>query len=185
MKVLIIHASIHGHTAALAKAIAEGARDVPGADVILKPVEETDHNELASADAIIWGCSSYFGEPNPKMAEFFSKTGRLWLNESLQGKVGGVFATASSQHGGIENILRSLQTCMQHHGMILVSNTGRMTEERVRYSSPYGAIAVIPTEESRDSPMNQPNHYEIGFARDYGRHVTTVAQKLSREIAPV
>ena len=171
MKVLIIHASIQGHTAALAKAIAEGAKEVQGADVILKSVEKTDHNELASADAIIWGCSCYFGEPNPKMAEFFSKTGKLWANCSLQGKVGGVFATASSQHGGIENILRSLQTCMQHHGMIIVSNTGKMTEERTRYSSPYGAMAVIPTESSKESPINRPDEHETKFAREYGRQI--------------
>lgn len=79
-------------------------------EVILQSVEETVPNDLRDAGAIIWDSSGYFGEPNPKMATFFSKLGELWFTGSLQGKVGGVFGTTSTQQGGVENICNALQT---------------------------------------------------------------------------
>jgi NAD(P)H dehydrogenase (quinone) len=179
MKVFVLHASMYGHTKALASAIADGAKQVESTEVILQSVEETDPDDLKDAGAIIWGSSGYFGEPNPKMATFFSKLGQLWFTGALQGKVGGVFGTTSTQHGGVENICRALQTPMQHHGMIIVSNTGALNEDRMKYGNPYGATAVIPVEASQDAPMNVPNDAEMSIAREYGKLVTETAKKLS------
>lgn len=178
MKVFVIHASMYGHTAVLAKAIAEGAGQVAGAEVILRSVEDVQAEELKAADAIIWGSSGYFGEPNPKMASFFASLGGLWFTGALQGKVGGVFASTSTQHGGVENLLRALQTPMQHQGMVIVSNTGALTEDRVRYGCPYGAAAVIPVEASKDAPMSTPAEAELALAREYGQRVAEVASRL-------
>lgn len=185
MKVHVLYASMYGHTEVLAEAIAEGARRVSSADVVLKSVDDVDPAELKEADGIIWGCSSVFGEPNAQMASFLAKLGGLWAAGELQGKVGGVFGTASSQHGGVENLLRALQTPMQHHGMIIVSNTGTLDADRVRYGCPSGAAATIPVEAAPDAPMNRPTEAEMELARQYGRRVAEVAGRLARTPATV
>ena len=182
MKVYVLHASMYGHTVALGEAIAAGAKEVAGAEVIFKSVDETKPDELKSADAIIWGSSGVFGEPNPKMSNFLSKLGQLWFFGNLQGKVGGVYATTSTHHGGVENICRALQTPMQHHGMIIVSNTGQFNEDRAVYGNPYGATAVIPVESSKDAPMNRPSEAELKIGREYGRSVAEVARKMTAEV---
>lgn len=184
MKVFVIYASVHGHTKVLAEAVAEGARQVAGADVVLKDVDDVTPDELKEADAIIWGSSGVFGEPNPKMAGFFAKLGGLWASGALQGKVGGVFGTTSTPHGGVENLMRALQTPMQHHGMIVVSNTGPLNPERIQYGCPYGAVAVIPVEASKDAPMNRPADVEMAFAREHGKRIAEVAQRLTRVPQP-
>lgn len=180
MKIFVLHASMYGHTEVLARAIADGAGEVTGAEVVFQSVDDVNPDDLKTADAIIWGSSGYFGEPNPKMASFLSKLGQLWFTGALQGKVGGVFGTTSTQHGGVENLLRALQTPMQHHGMIIVSNTGALTPERMTYGSPYGAAAVIPVEASKDAPMNKPNDAELAIASEYGKLVAETAAKLSK-----
>lgn len=178
MKILVLHGSMFGHTEVLGNAIAEGAKQVEGVKVIFKSVDETDPDELKDAIGIIWGSSGIFGEPSPKMATFLSKLGQLWFTGALQGKVGGVFATASTQHGGVENVCKALQTPMQHHGMIIVSNTGPINAERSQYGNPYGATAVIPVETSKEAPMNKPNDSEMQIAREYGKLVAETAKKL-------
>ncbi|WP_026689644.1 flavodoxin domain-containing protein [Alteribacter aurantiacus] len=180
MQTFVLYASMNGHTEVLATAVADGARKVEGMDVVLSSVEDIDPDSLKEATAIIWGSSGYFGEPNPKMSNFLSKLGGLWFSGALQGKIGGVFATTSTQHGGVENICRALQTPMQHHGMIFVSNTGPLDDNRVKYGNPYGATAVIPVEESKDAPLNKPVEGEMKIAEDYGRLVAEIATKLSK-----
>ncbi len=177
-KVYVLYASMFGHTKVLAEAIAEGAESVEGAEVVLESVEDVNLEELKTADAIIWGSSGFFGTPHPKMATFLSKLGGMWATGDLRGKVGGVFATTSTQHMGIEQILRVLQLPMQHHGMIVVSNTGELTPERTLYGCPYGAAATIPVETSKDAPMNRPRPEEMELAKEYGALVTKTAARL-------
>lgn len=179
MKIYVLHSSTFGHTEVLGTAIADGAKEVEGAEVIYKSVDDTEPDELKDANGIIWGSGGIFGEPNAKMATFFSKLGTLWFTGALQGKVGGVFATTTTQHGGVENVCRALQTLMYHHGMIVVSNTGPITPERSQYGCPYGAVAVIPVEQSKDAPLNKPKDEEMQIAREYGKFVAEVAKKLS------
>lgn len=178
VKVYVLYASMYGHTEVLAQAVAEGARGVAGSDVILKSVDDVEPEELKAADVIIWGSSGYFGTPNPKMAVFLSKLGQLWFTGALQGKIGGVFGTTSTQHGGIESLLRTLQTPMQHLGMNVVPNTGALSADRLQYGCPYGAAAVIPVEQSKDAPMNRPDEAEMALAKEYGAFVVQMASKL-------
>ncbi|KAB8138021.1 flavodoxin family protein [Gracilibacillus oryzae] len=180
MKVYVLYGSLFGHTEVLGNAVAEGAKQADGAEVIFKSVEDVDPDELKDAAGIIWGSSGIFGEPNPKLATFFSKLGPLWFSGALQGKVGGVFATTSTQHGGVENVCRALQTPMQHHGMVIVSKAGPVDDDRAKYGNPYGATAVIPVEESKDAPMNKPNDTEMQIAREYGKLVAETAIKLHK-----
>ncbi|AST90201.1 MULTISPECIES: hypothetical protein [Sutcliffiella] len=178
MKVYVLHASMYGHTEVLGSAISDGAKQVSGADVIYKSVDEVDPEELKEAAAIIWGSGGTFGEPNEKMSAFFSKLGGIWYTGAFQGKVGGVFATTTTQHGGVENVCRALQTPMFHHGMIVVSNTGPNDADRAQYGCPYGAVAVIPVEQSKDAPLNKPTDAEMEIARNYGKLVAEAAMKL-------
>jgi len=171
MKILVLHASMFGHTEVLGSAVAEGAKQVEGAEVIYKSVDDTKPDELKDAAGIIWGSGGIFGEPNPKMATFLATLGNLWFTGALQGKAGGVFATTTTQHGGVENVCRALQTPMQHHGMVIVSNSGPASADRAQYGNPYGATAVIPPEETRDAPMNTPHEAELKFAMEYGKLV--------------
>ncbi len=180
MKVMVLYASMFGHTEFLGSALAEGAKEVDGADVTFKSVEDVDPDELRDAAGIIWGSGGIFGEPNPKMATFLAGLGQLWFTGALQGKAGGVFATTTTQHGVLENLCRALQTPMQHHGMVVVSNTGPITADRAQYGTPYGATAVIPTEASKDDPMNKPTDAEMQLAKEYGQLVAETAKKLQK-----
>lgn len=177
-RVHVIHASLSGHTETLATAIASGAQ-ATGAQVHLTVAEQTQVDEVAQADAIIWGSSGYFGGVNPRMAGFFERLGGLWLSGGLQGKVGGVFATTSTLHGGLETVLHALSTAMLHHGMILVSNSGPLTPERVRYGCPYGAAAVVETADNLDLATGQPSTGEMQLAYAFGQRVANVAAALS------
>lgn len=178
----VLYASLFGHTAALGEAIAKGASEVSGAQVQFMSVDDVEIDQLPTADAIVWGSSTCLGVPNVKMTTFLSKLGRLWATGALQGKIGGAFATSASAHGGIENVLRALQAPMMHNGMIYVSNTGELTEERTNFSCLYGACAVIPVESSKDAPMNKPNDSELKFAAEYGALVARTALRLEYKV---
>lgn len=177
-RVMVIHASLSGHTETLATAIAQGAESV-GAQVTFAAAEQVNVADLRQADGIIWGSSGYFGGVNPKMAQLFDRLGGLWMSGALQGKVGGVFATTSTMHGGIETVLHALSDAMMHQGMIVVSNTGPFTPERIAYGCPYGASAVVPTAMHLDTASGQPSTGEMRVAYEYGSHVARVAHVMA------
>ena len=180
MKILVLHSSMYGHSKVLGEAVAEGAKQAEGAEVVYKSVDETEPDELKDAAGIIWGSGGIFGEPNPKMSTFLAKLGGLWYTGALQGKAGGVFATTTTSHGGVENICRALQTPMYHHGMVVVSNAGPASPDRAKYGNPYGATAVIAPETDKDAPMNTPEEAALQIAREYGKLVAETARKLQK-----
>lgn len=177
-RVSVVHASLSGHTETLACAIVDGARSV-GAAVSLQAAHQVQPEDLTVADAILWGSSGYYGGVNPEMAQLFDRLGGLWLSGRLQGKVGGVFATTSTLHGGIETVLHALGYAMMHQGMIVVPNTGPFTPERIAYGCPYGASAVVPTATDLDTATGQPSAGEMRLAYEYGARVTRVARVLA------
>lgn len=177
MNVYVIYASMRGHVQILAEAIADGARSVSGANVAVKSVDGFDPGELRNADAIIWGSSGYFGLPNPKMMEFFTRLDDYWFAGGVEGKFGGVFTATSATHGGLEITLRNLQLPMQHLGINVVSNTGDPTAQRTQYGCPYGVGAVIPLEDSGNTGINKPSLAELQLAKEYGRLVVQTAEK--------
>ncbi|KYP80150.1 NAD(P)H-dependent oxidoreductase [Ferroacidibacillus organovorans] len=177
MQSIVVHASMSGHTETLANAIAQGAH-VAGAQVAMLSADQCGPDHLASADAIFWGTSSYFGGPNPKMVHLFERLGGVWMAGGLQGKVGGVFATTSTMHGGLETVLHTLIDAMMHHGMIIVPNTGAFTPERIRFGCPYGAAAVVETAFDMEMAMGQPTPGEMQLAYEYGQCVVSVASRL-------
>jgi NAD(P)H dehydrogenase (quinone) len=200
-KVQIVFYSTYGHVHRLAEAIAEGARSVPDTEVELLQVPESMSeealkrtgadkaragfahvpvatvNHLADADAIIFGTPTRFGNMAGQMRNFLDHTGGLWAKNALVGKVGSVFASSNSQHGGQETTITSFHTTLLHQGMVIVGVPYSCTElnesREVTGGTPYGATTIAGNDGSR-----QPTENELVIARFQGRHVATIAAKL-------
>lgn len=197
-KVLVLYYSMYGHIETMAKAVAEGARAVEGVEVAIKRVPElmseeaarqsgvkmdqaapiATVDELSQYDAIIFGTPTRFGNMCAQMRNFLDQTGKLWANGSLIGKVGSVFTSTATQHGGQETTIISFHTTLLHHGMIIVgvpySCQEIMNMSEITGGSPYGASTLAGLDGSR-----QPSENELKIARFQGRHVAEVAKKQS------
>ena len=197
-KVLVLYYSSYGHIETMAAAIAEGARSA-GADVIIKrvpelvprEVAEKSHfkldqsapvasvDELPAYDAIIFGTPTRFGNMTAQMKNFLDQTGGLWMKGALVGKVGSVFTSTATQHGGQESTILSTHTVLLHHGMVVVglpyTFQGQMIQGEVSGGSPYGASTIAAGDGSR-----QPSQNELDGARFQGRHVAAIAARLAR-----
>ncbi len=203
MKVLIVYYSMYGHTRRMAEAVKEGAGRVGGADVGICRVPETLPDEvlakmgaletqkaqvsvpvctmedLVSADAIIFGTPTRFGNMCGQMRQFLDATGGLWDKGSLVGKVGSVFTSSATQHGGQESTILSFHTTLLHQGMIIVglpyTFAGQMRIDEITGGSPYGASTIAGGDGKR-----MPSENELDAARFQGRHVAEIAGKLFR-----
>jgi NAD(P)H dehydrogenase (quinone) len=203
MKVLIVYYSMYGHVHRLAEAVAEGVKEVAGAEPVVRRVPETlpenvlkatgalevqkslSHipvctvDELASADAIIFGTPTRFGNMCGQMRQFLDATGQLWAKGALVGKVGGVFTSSATQHGGQESTILSFYNTLLHHGMVIVglpySFQGQSRNDEITGCSPYGASTIAGTKGERT-----PTDNELAGARFQGKHVASIALKLAR-----
>lgn len=203
IKVQVIFYSMYGHVYRLAEAVVEGAKQVPGAHVTLYQVPEIIPDEvlekygaraaraafakvpvgtvdqLAEAHAIIFGTPTRFGNMTAQMRNFLDQTGALWRSGSLIGKVGSVFASTGTQHGGQETTITSFHTTLLHHGMIIVgvpySESGLLHMEEISGGTPYGATTLAGPDGSRHPTAN-----ELKVARFQGKHVAEIATKLFR-----
>ncbi|CAA2142827.1 NAD(P)H:quinone oxidoreductase [Hyphomicrobium sp. ghe19] len=195
-KVLVLYYSSYGHIETMAGAVAEGARE-GGAEVTIKRVPElvpeavakASHfkldqaapiatvDELADYDAIIIGVPTRFGNMPAQMKNFLDQTGGLWLAGKLIGKVGSVFTSTATQHGGQESTILSTHTVLLHQGMVIVglpySFAGQMGVTEITGGSPYGASTIAGGDGSR-----QPSENELAGARFQGRHVAQIAGRL-------
>ena len=170
MKVLIVYYSAYGHVHKMAEAIAEGVKEVTGAEAVMRRVPETlpdevlekmgavdaqkafanvpicKVDELASADAIIFGTPTRFGNMCGQMRQFLDATGQLWAQGSLVGKVGSVFTSTGTQHGGQEATILSFHISLLHHGFVIVglpyAFQGQMRNDEMTGGTPYGATHV-------------------------------------------
>ena len=196
-KVLVLYHSIYGHIEAMANAVAEGAREVPGADVVVKRVPETmppdvfaqaggkanqpapvaTPAELSNYDAILFGTGTRFGNMTGQMRNFLDQTGALWLSGALVGKVGSVFCSSATQHGGQESTILTFIPTLLHQGMVVVglpyAEHRQMGLDEIKGGSPYGASTITGGQGER-----MPSQQELGMARFQGRHVTQIATKL-------
>ncbi len=197
-KVLVLYYSSYGHIETMAGAVAEGAREA-GAEVVVKRVPElvpedvakksgfkldqaapiATVDELPNYDAIIVGVPTRFGNMPAQMKNFLDQTGGLWFNGKLIGKVGSVFSSTATQHGGQESTILSTHTVLLHHGMVIVglpySWQGQMGVKEVTGGSPYGASTIADGDGSR-----QPSANELAGARFQGKHVAQIAAKLAK-----
>jgi NAD(P)H dehydrogenase (quinone) len=196
-KVLVLYYSAYGHIETMAYAVAEGAKSA-GADVTVKRVPELVSEEVAKAsyykmdqeapiatpaeleeyDAIIFGAGTRYGTVASQMRNFVDQTGGLWAAGKLVGKVGSVFTSSATQHGGQETTILGFIPTLMHHGMVVVglpyAFQGQMGLEEIKGGSPYGASTITGGDGSR-----QPSEIELEAARYQGAHVAKIAAKLS------
>ncbi|MBN3785909.1 NAD(P)H:quinone oxidoreductase [Burkholderia sp. Ac-20353] len=197
-KVLVLYYSSYGHIETMAQHIVEGAQAVPGVEVTLKRVPETipadaaksigikldqaapvaTPDELANYDAIIFGTPTRFGNMAGQMRTFLDQTGGLWMKGALVGKIGSVFASTGTQHGGQETTITSFHTTLLHHGMVIVgvpyACSGLVNMNEITGGTPYGATTLAGADGSR-----QPSANELEIARYQGKHVAELAKKLA------
>ena len=203
MKVKVVFYSMFGHIYKMAEAMAQGVCEVEGAEVELLQVPElvpdavleksgakksreafahipvAKPTDLVDADAIIFGTPTRFGNMCAQMRNFMDQTGGIWAKNALVGKVGSVFTSSATQHGGQETTITSFHTTLLHHGMIIVglpySEQRQTTISEMTGGSPYGAGTIAGGDGSR-----MPSENELAMARFQGRHVATIAKKLAR-----
>jgi NAD(P)H dehydrogenase (quinone) len=203
MKILVIYYSLFGHVHRLAEAVAEGAAGVPGAEVAMRRVPETlseevlkkmgaweiqnnfshvpivNLDELPAADAIVFGTPTRFGNMCGQMRQFLDATGGLWAKGALVSKVGSVFTSSGTQHGGQESTILSFHITLLHHGMIIVglpyTFAGQTRIDEITGGSPYGASTIAGGDNKRLPSVN-----ELEGAQFQGRHVAMVTAKLVR-----
>jgi len=196
-KVLVLYYSAYGHVETMAYAVAEGAKSA-GADVDVKRVPELVSEEVAKAsyykldqaapiatveelaqyDAIIFGAGTRYGTVASQMRNFIDQTGSLWAKGKLVGKVGSVFTSSATQHGGQESTILGFIPTLMHHGMVVVglpyAFQGQMGLDEIKGGSPYGASTITGGDGSR-----QPSEVELEAARFQGAHVAKIAAKLA------
>ena len=203
MKVLVVFYSTYGHVFKMAEAVAEGVKAVDGAEVEIRRVPETlpqevlekmgavdaqkafSHvpvctvDELAKADAIIFGTPTRFGNMCGQMRQFLDATGQLWADGSLVGKVGSVFTSTATQHGGQESTILTFHVTLLHHGFVVVglpyAFQGQMRIDEITGGSPYGASTIAGGDGSR-----MPSENELEAARFQGEHVAEIASRLAK-----
>jgi NAD(P)H dehydrogenase (quinone) len=202
MKVLVVYYSMYGHIYKMAQAVQKGAGQVQGVEAVLRRVPETlpeavlekmgaiegqkmqaqvpicTVDELGEAEAIIFGTPTRFGNMCGQMRQFMDATGKLWLSGVLVGKVGSVFASSNTQHGGQESTILSFHTTLLHLGMVIVGLPyafgGQMTMDEITGCSPYGASTIAGKDGER-----MPSDNELAGARFQGEHVAKIAKKLA------
>jgi NAD(P)H dehydrogenase (quinone) len=201
VRVQVIFYSTYGHIHRMAEAVAEGVRQVEGAEAALFQVPELMSDEalersgakaaragfasiptatvaqLTQADAIIFGTPTRFGNMCAQMRNFLDQTGGLWMKGALIGKVGSVFTSSATQHGGQESTILSFHTTLLHQGMVIVglpySEARQMGMDEINGGSPYGASTIAGGDGSR-----LPSESELAMARFQGKHVTEIAKRL-------
>jgi NAD(P)H dehydrogenase (quinone) len=197
-KVLVLYYSAYGHIEQMAYAVAEGAKST-GAHVDVKRVPElvpeevakksgfkldqkapiATVDELPNYDAVIFGSGTRFGNVTAQLRNFMDQTGGLWMKGALVGKVGSVFTSSATQHGGQESTILTFIPTLLHQGMVVVglpyAFQGQMGVDEIKGGSPYGASTITDGDGSR-----QPSAIELEGARYQGRHVAQIAAKLAK-----
>jgi len=200
MKVLVLFYSAYGHNWEMAQSVADGVKSIDGVEVDIKKVPETlpqelldkigisqaqkawehipiaEPNELAEYDAIIFGAPTRFGMMAAQMKSFLDSTGGIWAKGELVGKIGSVFTSSNTQHGGQESTILNFHTVLLHHGMLIAglpyTFEGQSVSDEITGGSPYGASTIAGADGSR-----RPSENELSGAFYQGKHV---AKMLSR-----
>ena len=193
-RILVLYYSSYGHIEQMAAAQAEGARKVAGSEVVVKRVPELVSADLAKAsgfrldqpaaiaepeeleryDGMIFGTPTRFGNMASQMRNFLDRTGALWMRHALVGKVGSVFCSTASQHGGQETTITSFHTTLLHFGMLIVglpyTFKDLSTMREVTGGTPYGASCVT----GAGPELRMPSKLELEMCRYQGEHVARI-----------
>ena len=199
--VQIIFYSMYGRVYRLAEAVAQGAKEVADVEAGIFQVPELvpDHileqsgaknaraafahiptarvDQLTDADAVIFGTPTRFGNMCSQMRNFLDQCGGHWMRGNLINKIGSVFASVGTQHGGHETTITSFHTTLFHLGMIVVgtpySEPRLMNMEEISGGTPYGATALA----GADGHSRPVSDNELAIARFQGRHVVSIARR--------
>lgn len=202
MKLLVLYYSMYGHIHRMAEAVAEGVSEVKGVEGVLRRVPETlsadvldkmgateaqkafahvpvcNVEELSGYAGIIFGTPTRFGNMCGQMRQFLDATGQIWLKGELVGKVGSVFTSSATQHGGQESTILTFHTFLLHQGMLIAglpyAFSGQMRLDEITGGSPYGASTICGGKGERF-----PSENELAAARYQGTYVATIATKLA------
>ncbi|KAJ0072348.1 NAD(P)H-dependent oxidoreductase [Bacillus altitudinis] len=174
MKIYVVYDSEGDHTKALAEAIAAGAGEAEQAEVFIDHVKDADIRKLDQMDAIIWGCPGHFGTISSGLKTWIDRLGYLWAEGKLIDKVGAVFCTTATTHGGLEMTMHNLITPMFHQGMLVVGLPGNVPENAL-YGSYYGAGVTCPIDSDE---VISAEGIELGKA--LGRRVASVTASFKR-----
>ena len=165
-RILVLYYSSYGHVAKMAEAVAEGVREA-GHEADIRHVPETAPAEvarsagfqtmeghqciegpdkLAEYDGIVVGSPTRYGRMASQMASFWGQSGELWMKGALVAKVGAVFTSTASQHGGQETKCFSIITNLLHMGCTIVGLDygfdGQNGVDEVKGGTPYGASTI-------------------------------------------
>lgn len=198
-KVLILYYSMYGHIETMSRAVAEGVSNITDVEATIKRVPElipedaarkagvkldqpapiATVDELPDYDAIIFGTPTRFGNMCAQMRNFLDQTGKHWMSGTLIGKIGSVFTSTATQHGGQETTITSFHSTLLHQGMIIVgvpySCQALLNMTEITGGTPYGASTLADADGSR-----QPTENELVIARFQGEHVAKIAQKITK-----
>ena len=197
-KLLVLYYSSYGHIEQMAYAQAEGATRISGVSAVVKRVPElvppdlakasgfkldqaapiADPDELVNYDGFIFGTPTRFGNMASQMRNFWDRTGPLWGQYALVGKIGSVFCSTASQHGGQETTITSFHSTLLHHGIIVVGlpYTFKLlsTMREVTGGTPYGASCVT----GAGAELRMPSALELDMCRYQGEHVARIVSDL-------
>ncbi|MBV9386678.1 MAG: NAD(P)H:quinone oxidoreductase [Chroococcidiopsidaceae cyanobacterium CP_BM_ER_R8_30] len=202
MKILVVYYSMSGHTLQLARAVTEGAREIAGAEVILRRVQEFEDvdreidkdeharaireqqkdipvctvDDLREADGVIFGSPTRYGNMTAQMKHLIDSTASLWLKGEMEGKPAGVFTSTASTHGGQETTLLTMMVPLLHLGMLVVGvpySLPEMIHTEARGGTPYGATTIVGAQGEL-----QPKSEDLNIARGLGRRVAEITAKL-------
>ncbi|MGB7313817.1 MAG: NAD(P)H:quinone oxidoreductase [Nodosilinea sp.] len=202
MRLLVVYYTMYGHTLQLAQAVAEGARQVAGIEVVVRRVQEFDAvnqmiddndaarqvrsqqqdipvctvDDLKAADGVVFGSPTRYGNMTAQMKQLFDSTASLWLNGDMEGKPGGVFTSTASTHGGQETTLLTMMVPLLHLGMLVVGvpySVAGMIHTEARGGTPYGASTIAGGQGELE-----PQPEDLAIARALGQRVAEVTTKV-------
>jgi len=173
--ILISYHSNYGSTEKLAQAIAAGASaNQEGCNITLKQAVDTTLKDLQQADVIFFGTPVHMGSMAWQMKKLVDETSKLWMENILEGKVAGVFATSGglgSAGGGIEQTLISLHAHFLEHGMVVIG----FPKSLPGYADAglhWGLAARTGNQEGMPQGVSEA---ALVAARSYGAHVAAMA----------
>ena len=183
-KLVVLYHSGYGHTEALAKSVAKGAQSVDNMSVsMIKADEVSDKwDDLAAADAIIFGSPTYMGAVSAQFKTFMEESSKVWANLGWKDKIAAGFTISASQSGDKLNTLIQLSIFAAQHGMVWV-NMGMMPgnnssegspEDLNRIGSYLGLMAQANADQGADIAPPSSDHRT---AELFGAHVAKSAQR--------
>lgn len=184
-KLAVIYHSAHGHTAHIAKHVAEGAGSMPETEVELLRAETltATPDRLRQYDGLLLGSPTYLGGVSGTFKTFMDATGGLWRNQQLKGKLAAGFTVSSLPAGDKQSTLVSLFTFCMQHGMLWVGNPILPEQHRgVPYdeaANRLGSWSGLMAQAGHSAPADSFAVGDVKTARMFGRNFSETLHRLT------